>query len=132
MAGAYEKYENLTRKEKEYVKIHPTHIFFLKESRELAFSETKRIFGVNGRNDKSDAFRHCYWSALLSRKLGYINALEFTNAHESSSLNDPLEKTMDLHNNSVGLKIGHSKLPSSPLSNECIAALNADLLKVKP
>ncbi len=122
MTSTYEQYKNLTQEEKEYVKLHPTHIFFLKESRELAFSETKRMFGIDGRNDKSDAFRHCYWSALLSRELGYINALKFTNAHESSPLNDSLEKAMDLHNNSVGLKIGHNKLPSSPLSNECIAA----------
>ena len=57
------------------------------KSRDIAYSETTKRFGHNGRNDKSYAFRHCFWSATLSRDIGYKNALEFTNAHESSPLN---------------------------------------------
>ena len=111
MANPYEQYENLTKKEKEYLKKHPTHVWYPEESKEIAFAETKRIFGINGRNDRSDAFRHCYWSALLSMDVGYSNAFEFTNAHEYSPLNDPKEKAMGLHNYSVGLKWGKLKHP---------------------
>ena len=56
-----------------------------------AFAETQRRVGIDGHNDKSDAFRHCFWSAILSRELGFMNALEFTTAHESSPTNPPNE-----------------------------------------
>jgi hypothetical protein len=45
---------------------------------------------------------------MLARDLGYQNALQFTNAHESDPRNPPQEKAMDLHNNSVGLSIGRA------------------------
>jgi len=130
MTTPYEQYENLTKKEKEYVLKHPDHILTIKESKEIAFAETKKQFGKNGRNDKSDAFRHCYWSALLSKELGYSNALEFTTAHESSPLNIKAEKTMDLHNNKIGLKIGQNKKSTLSISLQCLAALRGGKLKV--
>ncbi|WP_433963224.1 DUF6973 domain-containing protein [Vibrio parahaemolyticus] len=36
-----------------------------KKAKDVAFFETESRFGINGHNDKSDAFRHCYWSARL-------------------------------------------------------------------
>lgn len=130
MASPYEQYENLTNKEKEYVLKHPAHIMTIKESKEAAFAETKKQFGRNGRNDKSDAFRHCYWSALLSKELGYTNALEFTTAHESSPANIQSEKTMDLYNNKLGLQIGQNKKSTLSVSMQCLAALRGGKLKV--
>jgi len=130
MASAYDQFKNLTDKEKNYVLKHPHHINTIKESKEEAFSETKKHFGKNGRNDKSDAFRHCYWSAILSKELGYVNALEFTTAHESSPLNPKNEKKMDLHNNKIGLKIGQNKKSKLSLSMQCLAALRGGKLKV--
>ncbi len=114
-SSLYDKYDHLTDDEKSYFKTHPR--------------QTTKRFGHNGRNDKSDAFRHCFWSATLSRDIGYKNALEFTNAHESSPLNIAKEKTMDL-NNSVGLRIGISKSDNTKLSKLCNDALNAGKLKV--
>ncbi|MFC5548643.1 DUF6973 domain-containing protein [Massilia aerilata] len=46
---------------------------------------------------------------MLSRDIGYAGALRFTTAHESSPTNDPAEKVMEMHNNSIGLKIRRSK-----------------------
>ena len=98
--------------------------------RDIAYSETTKRFGRNGRNDKSDAFRHCFWSATLSRDIGYKNALEFTNTHESSPLNIAEEKTMDFHNNSDGLRIGIPNSDNTKLSKMCNDALSAGKLKV--
>ena len=109
---------------------NPGHILFIKESKEIAFTETKKQFGVNGRNDKSDAFRHCYWSALLSKELGYTNALEFTTAHESSPNNIKPEKAMDLHNKKVGLKIRQNKNSNLSITMQCLAALRGGKLKI--
>jgi len=130
MSEAYDQYQNLTLKEKVYIKRYPSHILIIKETKEKAFKQTKKLFGFNGHNDKSDAFRHCYWSALLSKEIGYANALVFTTAHESSPLNPKNEKSMDLHNNLFGLKIGLHKKSDSMMSMQCIMALKKGQLKV--
>ena len=106
--STYAQWTRLTPAEKAYIATHPLDAPIIKESKDTAFNETARRFGVNGHNDASDAFRHCFWSAILARDLGYFNAYQFTTAHESSPTNDPAEKRMDLHNNSVGLKIGRT------------------------
>lgn len=121
----YDKYEHLTSTEKLYI----NHVTTIMESRNIAYAETMRRLGYNGRNDKSDVFRHCFWSATFARDIGFENALEFTNAHESSPLNIAEEKVMDLHN-SVGLKIGTSMLDNTKSSQMCIDALNSGKLKV--
>ncbi len=126
----YEQYNNLTPQEQIYFISHPHHILAIKKSKEKAFAETIQYFGVNGRNDKSDAFRHCFWSAILARELGYHNALQFTNAHESDPRNLSDEKAMDLHNNSTGLSIGRTGGNNNFLSGRCMAALLNGKLKV--
>lgn len=126
----YEKYDDLTDDEKSYIRLNPHHVTAIIASRGTAFTETAKRFGYNGRNDKSDAFRHCFWSSILVRDIGYKNALEFTTAHESSPLNDRYEKIMDLHNNQVGLKIGLSMSDDAKLSKQCNDALSAGRLKV--
>jgi len=130
MTNAYDQFQNLTDDEKIYILKHPHHVSTIRDSKEIAFSETKKKFGHNGRNDSSDAFRHCFWSAILSRDLGYLNAMEFTTAHESSPLNNAKEKEMDLHNNSIGLKIGQNKDAKSSIGEQCMAALKDRKLKV--
>lgn len=104
--GVYDQWTHLRDGEKKYLLKHPDHALTIKSSKDRAFNETKKRFGTNGHNDASDAFRHCFWSAMLSRDLGYYNAKEFTTAHEDWPGNPPGEQRMDLHNNGVGLQIG--------------------------
>lgn len=130
MTSYYEQYQQLTPKEQAYLRDNPHHAMILKDARETAFAETIRRFRRNGRNDKSDAFRHCFWSAMLARDIGYQDAMRFTTAHESSPKNRLEEKRMDLHNNRVGLHIGFSKGSNDILSARCMAALRAGKLKV--
>lgn len=130
MPTLYEQYQQLTPKEQEYLRNNPHHAMILKDAREAAFAETIRRFRRNGRNDKSDAFRHCFWSAILARDIGFDNAMRFTTAHESSPKNRLDEKRMDLHNNRVGLDIGRSKGSNDSISAHCMSALRAGKLKV--
>lgn len=130
LPSVVQQFLQLTSDEKIYIFMYPEHATAIKASKETAYAETRRRFGRNGHNDRSDAFRHCFWSALLSREIGYAAALRFTTAHESSPSNDPSEKVMDLHNNSVGLKIGRAKGSDQALSHRCMAALNSGQLKV--
>lgn len=56
-------------------------------------------------NGKADAFRHTYFTALNSYDLGYDLAKRLSDAHEQTdgAPQHPMEKTMDLHNNAIGL-----------------------------
>ncbi|MDH4395530.1 MAG: hypothetical protein QE278_07620 [Limnobacter sp.] len=123
-------YAKLTEAEKKFLLRHPLDAAPIALSREKAFAETKRKFGMNGHNDSSDAFRHCFWSAVLARDIGYACALEFTTLHESKLENPILEKEMDLHNNRVGLDIGKGGGSDSHLSTLCMSALINKRLKV--
>lgn len=130
MTTLYEHYEELTPQEKAYLRSNPHHTMILKDSREVAFAETIRLFRRNRQNDKSDAFRHCFWSALLARDIGFHDAARFSTAHESSPKNRLEEKRMDLHNNRVGLGIGLSKGTNASLSTRCMTALRTGKLQV--
>jgi hypothetical protein len=132
MVDYYDQYQQLTPQEKSYLFRHPQHASILKESKQTAYKETIKMFGHNGRNDKSDAFRHCFWSALLSRDIGYHNALMFTNAHESDPRNPKNEKAMDIYNNSIGLQIGRNGGSDLLLRTQCFAALQQGRLKTTP
>lgn len=137
--GAYEQWSNLTPAEKAVIAAMMSNpltvpkVPLIKMSKDTAYNETIRRFGRNGRNDRTDAFRHCFWSSVLSRDIGYFWAKAFTDAHETNPDNPADEKEMDLHNNSVGLKIGfYYFIPDSntSLSDKCNKALENGELKI--
>lgn len=137
--GVYDQWSNMTPAEKAVIAAMASNpvtapkILIIKLSKDNAFNETTRRFGHNGHNDKSDAFRHCFWSATLSRDIGFYWAKAFTTAHESNPGQPVDEKEMDLHNNSVGLDIGfYYFIPDSDsaLSNQCFKALQDGKLTV--
>lgn len=117
-------------REKVYLLMYPEHVSLISDAAEQASNETKRRFGRHDHNGHGDAFRHCLWSAMLCRDIGYMGALRYTSAHEEFSDNPPNEKAMDLHNNSVGLKLGRTLSSNAILSNLSVAALRSGQLKV--
>ncbi len=137
---SYEKYsENwseLTRDEKSYVLLHPWYADEIKENSRKALKKAQDLFGGGSlHNGAGDAFRHCYWSALLARDIGGDNAQQFTSAHESKLGNPKIEKEMDLYNNGKGIEIGR-KNPNAldnVLANMCQnAVLKGELKVIKP
>lgn len=135
--GLYDEWKKLTPAEiavlYSVTLVNPAAPVIIKLSKTNAFEETISRFGYNGHNDKSDAFRHCFWSATLSRDIGYFWAKAFTTAHETAPGQPAEEKEMDLHNNSVGLDIGfYYFIPDSDkaLSEQCFKALQDGKLKV--
>ena len=130
--GSYEQWEKLNTSEKLAIAQWPALGVVVPKAKDKAFAETTKRFGNNGHNDKSDAFRHCYWSALIARDVGILAGITFTNAHEDFPSNPPDEKAMDLHNNSKGLIIGFRQKGSeddTKLSDACFAELAAGNLK---
>jgi hypothetical protein len=93
---------------------------------------SKRFGGGSLHNGAGDAFRHCYWNALLARDIGKDNALEFTTAHENRPGNPVDERDMDLWNNAVGADIGAAgaMFSDAVLAAKCHDALTNGKLKV--
>jgi len=122
----------LSSEERIYLLMYPEHISTIKNAVFKAAAETERRFIGNNHNDAGDAFRHCFWSAILSRDLGYMHALRYTTAHETFSRNPPKEKAMDMHNNAVGLKIGRTRGPDQIISERCVSAMRSGELRLFP
>jgi hypothetical protein len=72
--------------------------------------------GAELHNGNGDAFRHFYWNFLMTENtsVGERWAERWGNAHEDTLGNPPLEKTMDLHNNNVGRKLGLTGAADDP------------------
>ncbi|WP_124247487.1 hypothetical protein [Gordonia sp. X0973] len=62
----------------------------------------------------SDAFRHTYWNALMTRRFGADFAKAYGTAHEGLGGNAPAREAMDLYNNEVGRKIAMENPNASP------------------
>lgn len=62
-------------------------------------------------NDPGDAYRHTYWTALMTKSYGEDFARGFSTAHETeaNAETDAREQAfMDLHNNEEGVQIALS------------------------
>ncbi|WP_313171400.1 DUF6973 domain-containing protein [Massilia oculi] len=125
-----ELFQKLTASEKIHLALFPEQVAVIKRSSQRALLESELRFPGSRRNTPGDAFRHCFWSALLARDIGYASAWRYTNAHEAFPDNPPSEKAMDLHNNAVGLHIGRYGGPNQILILRCIDALRSGRLKI--
>jgi hypothetical protein len=56
-------------------------------------------------HNNGDAFRHCFWSALISNRTNPEWALLWTTAHEEILPRENITRIMDLKNNSAGIQI---------------------------
>jgi hypothetical protein len=127
-------FTGLTPQEKLYLLTHPHHISTIKENADKALAEARRQFRGGQHNGPADAFRHCYWSALLARDIGPDNAKTFTDAHEAYGANPAGEKAMDLHNNAAGIAIGRANpnATDAVLVGQCLLAVNDGRLQLSP
>ena len=122
-------YSRLNEEERKYVLMNPVRSYVIKECQDDAERETERRFGYNGRNDETDAFRHCMWSGLISKRISHSEAIKFTTLHEMQDGNDFAEKSMDLHNNKNGAEIGQNIGSERSIADECYKALQQGKLK---
>jgi hypothetical protein len=66
-------------------------------------------------DNHNDAFRHVYWSAMLSREFGAEFAQQYTSAHETAPWNTMAgSEAMDLYNNRIGLALAAEHPDASP------------------
>jgi len=74
----------------------------------LAINYTEKNYSSGLHNGNGDAFRHVLWNYGMVINVGYSFAKQWSDAHEYGYNGPQIEKTMDLHNNSIGLQLGKS------------------------
>jgi len=92
-----------------------------KSCRDEAIHVTRETFGFSGRNDPTDAFRHCYWSCCMTKNGGGDAAKGIGDAHENDPGNPKCEMNMDLFNNAMGISFARAN-PSSSCKLVCLRA----------
>lgn len=70
----------------------------------LRDTRATRLPGLH--NGPADAWRHCYWSCLMTHSIGAQQARTVADTHEEFGGNPANELTMDLHNNAEGRACG--------------------------
>ncbi len=118
------KFTKLSTPEKKWVLIHPFSAKKALKATNIALKITLKvkkdtILDKDANGGQVDAFRHAYWMALVTQKIGKKKALKLGVAHEKGnylqfkknkkedgSVPDAKACEMDLFNNSVGCNIG--------------------------
>lgn len=67
-----------------------------------ALSEAQHLYPNSLHNGQGDAFRHCYWSALMTIHMGRQTAAGFGDRHEEVDDQPYIEYLMDQRNNAIG------------------------------
>lgn len=100
----------------------------IRDNAKFVMEVVNSIFQINGHNDVSDAFRHCYFAALNSLTCGTVIATYFGDAHEAEPNQPKIEKTMDLYNNNVGYDIIKNDKDTKLVTKENLAGYVLDAL----
>lgn len=74
-----------------------------------------KLYGnTHHRTNKANAFRHAFWNIKIAQNCQKMIknapksakwAQKVTDMYENVSVNEPLERAMDLHNNEVGIQV---------------------------
>ncbi len=86
---------------------YPSEAWSINSNANEAEAKTKELFGFNGQNDCSDAFRHAYFNMLNTIDIGADISRKFGEAHECDS-DYPIGTEMDLYNNNIGIDLALS------------------------
>lgn len=81
-------------------------------------------------NGTGDAFRHCYWNALMTIHINPDQAKKVADQHEDSSSGPENEKIMDRKNNEVGREIGKNSADVNAAKEGCQTAVTDGRLQV--
>lgn len=106
-------YGKLNAVERKLALAHPVQAVKVYNASKVATAKTIEVYGYNGWQDNSDAFRHCLWNALMKQSIGRTMAAQWATAHEYTS--SGIDKRMDLHNNAVGRDINVSGKSTSSI-----------------
>lgn len=121
------KFRRLSGPEKCWVIFHPfkaKQALQVSEKTRLMTKEVKqkKVLKGNGNGGQVDAFRHTFWMAILTQKIGPRKARSLGRKHEKGNYKDykkrrleddvvpdKISSEMDLYNNEIGIGIGKEK-----------------------
>lgn len=84
-------------------------------------------------NGIGDAFRHCYWNALMTISVGRVHAKKIADLHEDHNTSGPLnEREMDLKNNEIGRQVGSESTTGAEAHAKCAEHVTSGYLQLKP
>lgn len=133
--------DHLNSQEKELYKNNRAKALLCLANGKLALDYSEEMY-TDLHNGNGDAFRHTLWNFGMAKDVGRDFAKKWSDAHEYGKPNNPaLEKSMDLHNNSIGLDLAdensivifHStfknKTREAVRNGRCIRIVNGKLVK---
>jgi len=132
--GTVAYYPGLNSTERKLIARYPVEaikVYFAKRDAENA---TERMFGSDGVDDETDAFRHFMWAGLIDKEIGPKLARQFLDAHEAND-GKSASSVMDLNNNAEGLAavdkmIKEQNFSADNLVKEAIKELRDGILTV--
>ena len=122
--------KHLSPAEKRFIRENTGVSLMFYAAAQKASQEALKRYRGEGHNGRGDAFRHAYWSALMTRNAGLLMARRYGYAHEAVPPGDGIhpvivgkgtmltqpraEREMDEFNNAVGRAIG----AANPTAND--------------
>jgi len=145
-----QSFKKVSKPEKHWVFFHPfkaKKAFLLSKEAEKT-KDSIANFGKIGKDNNGgqlDAFKHSFWMASLTQKIGKNAALSLGKAHEKGNyqtfkkrqledglLPDKPSSEMDLFNNSVGVKVGsqYNKASKKIIIKQLLSSLKQGELRI--
>ncbi len=87
---------------------HPLEYIGAAGTETEALGRAEALFPGEINRGRGDAFRHAYWNALMTVRVGPDASNRINEAHEIGGGGEPVDGMMDRHNNSVGIQIGNA------------------------
>jgi len=143
-----QSFSKISSPEKTWVYFHPfkaKKAFLISKEAENTKDSISEIIGNDNNGGRLDAFKHSYWMARLSQKIGKRAAFSLGEAHEKGNyktfknhkledgfLPDKQSSEMDLFNNRIGIGIGkfNKKTSKQDLIQQLLDALHAGKLRI--
>lgn len=105
-----------------------------KTDADLAAAESRTSYPTSTlHNGIGDAFRHCYWNALMTLSIGRDQAKKVADLHEDNNTTGPhLERVMDLKNNEIGRQVGSESKTAEEARDKCKDHVATGYLQLEP
>jgi len=148
--GMTKAFWKLSRPEKGWVLVHPFKARRAYLATQQARRSTDSLYRIQTpdtfrHGGRIDAFRHSFWMALLTQRIGARASRKLGKCHERGNrihyrrgktedgyLQDATACEMDLHNNEAGIRLAldHPNEGQNGMANECLKAIRSGKMKI--
>lgn len=112
--------------------VGPIDCYTARNDANTAFNTAAELYPDSTHNGPGDAFRHCYWNALMAIHINPDQAKTVADNHEELGSGPEAERQMDYKNNEIGREIGSNSPDEESAKNGCIGAVDSGRLQLAP